>query len=160
MNLIPREETHRWTLADGYLPGMGQGNEMNHCQLCHHPTRQGRKLCDSCMGLDIDWPVTVHPVAQQEPKQQQEIQMKKCIKCGESFPATPNFFHRKARNKDGLESKCKPCLLAPVYARRRGVRTVKRCPYCGSVLTPWGRCVDRSCRVSRALRDVGVMRGR
>jgi 5-methylcytosine-specific restriction endonuclease McrA len=39
------------------------------------------------------------------------IETKTCIKCGESGPATPEFFHRRRVEKDGLHTVCKPCRL-------------------------------------------------
>ena len=35
--------------------------------------------------------------------------MKRCTKCGESFPATTEFFHRCKAHKDGFKYTCKSC---------------------------------------------------
>ena len=40
------------------------------------------------------------------------MQHKKCTKCEEEKPATPEYFHRKTRNKDGLQNSCKQCSKA------------------------------------------------
>ena len=34
---------------------------------------------------------------------------KRCSKCGDKFPATPEFFHRDRGKSDGLYSSCKQC---------------------------------------------------
>lgn len=39
--------------------------------------------------------------------------MKTCTRCGESFPATTEHFHRNRQSKDGLYPQCKPCKLGP-----------------------------------------------
>jgi len=44
---------------------------------------------------------------------------KRCRKCGESFPATPEFFYRQAREKDGLRAICKGCYSELPSVRRR-----------------------------------------
>lgn len=38
--------------------------------------------------------------------------MKTCTKCGKSYPATREFFHREVSARDGLHSWCKPCAAA------------------------------------------------
>jgi hypothetical protein len=35
-----------------------------------------------------------------------------CSKCGEEYPATTEFFHRRTANRDGFSSKCKVCAKA------------------------------------------------
>jgi hypothetical protein len=35
--------------------------------------------------------------------------MKECKKCGESFPATTDYFHKQNGGKNGLGTFCKPC---------------------------------------------------
>lgn len=35
--------------------------------------------------------------------------MKQCRICGESFPATNEYFHRSKKSRDGLNTCCKPC---------------------------------------------------
>lgn len=37
------------------------------------------------------------------------IPEKRCSKCGNIFPATPEFFQRDKHTKDGLRPDCKPC---------------------------------------------------
>jgi hypothetical protein len=37
---------------------------------------------------------------------------KRCTKCGQVFPATPEYFFRASKNKDGLNFWCKRCLNA------------------------------------------------
>jgi len=59
--------------------------------------------------------------------------MKKCTKCGRSFPATPEYFHRDPHLKSGLYPSCKECSAAkarPGTPKRRfiegkGVRFLK-----------------------------------
>ena len=36
-------------------------------------------------------------------------ELKKCPQCGKEYPATPDFFYRHTRTKDGLNSCCKNC---------------------------------------------------
>jgi hypothetical protein len=35
--------------------------------------------------------------------------LKRCTKCGREFPATPEFFHKNARGKNGLRGYCNTC---------------------------------------------------
>ncbi len=35
---------------------------------------------------------------------------KLCNKCGQKFPATPDYFYRKSAAKDGLQGACKSCV--------------------------------------------------
>ncbi len=37
------------------------------------------------------------------------LEYKTCTKCGKTFPATTEFFHRNSENRDGLRSICKDC---------------------------------------------------
>jgi len=50
---------------------------------------------------------------------QDDIPRKLCTKCGQEFPATPEFFTRNRHRADGLEH-CKACRQA--YRRRPGVK--------------------------------------
>ena len=40
-----------------------------------------------------------------------EMHFKTCTKCGETLPATTEYFHKQKRGKYGLRSKCKKCIL-------------------------------------------------
>lgn len=51
--------------------------------------------------------------------------MKKCTKCGEEKPATPEFFHAYKRSSDGRRSVCKVC-RAKDNADHREERTAKK----------------------------------
>jgi len=46
--------------------------------------------------------------------------IKKCGKCGEILPATPEFFHRCTRFKDGLQRWCKRCKCD--YGRQQKIK--------------------------------------
>lgn len=35
-----------------------------------------------------------------------------CIKCGKTFPATEEYFGKNAKNANGLQRSCKPCMKA------------------------------------------------
>ena len=37
------------------------------------------------------------------------MKLKQCIKCGDKFPATAEFFYRRSHNVDGLNGQCKKC---------------------------------------------------
>lgn len=37
------------------------------------------------------------------------LKVKRCIKCGEEKPATPEFFNQRRASRDGLQSKCRDC---------------------------------------------------
>ena len=67
------------------------------------------------------------------------VEYKVCTKCGESKPATAEFFYATKNNKAGVESACKVC-----YRTRSSVNTVKR----GRVYLIWagvmGRCYTQS----------------
>lgn len=54
---------------------------------------------------------------------------KRCPRCGESKPATPEYFHRNARNKDGLYPLCKPCRRADYMERYREKTLVRMKAY-------------------------------
>jgi len=44
------------------------------------------------------------------------METKTCCKCGQTFPATAEFFHRNRAKRDGLQSECKACVCE---SRRR-----------------------------------------
>jgi hypothetical protein len=44
------------------------------------------------------------------PAQDDNTPLKRCSACGNSYPATTDFFHRYARAKDGLQVRCKSCV--------------------------------------------------
>ena len=62
-----------------------------------------------------------------------DVPMKKCTgPCGQEYPATTEFWHKKARGKYGLNNKCKICIreygkqyrsIPDVSARRKGYRS-------------------------------------
>jgi hypothetical protein len=54
--------------------------------------------------------------------------MKKCTKCGEEKPATPEFFHAYKRSPDGRRSVCRVC-RAKDNAEHREERTAKKREY-------------------------------
>lgn len=45
------------------------------------------------------------------------IPHKRCIKCGQEFPSTPEFWHRDKSKPDGLVSACKACKREYIRAR-------------------------------------------
>jgi hypothetical protein len=53
-----------------------------------------------------------------------DVPSKKCTKCGATFPATPEFFHRHARGKSCLSVQCKTCAMA--YQRNWGEKNRER----------------------------------
>jgi len=50
---------------------------------------------------------------------------KKCTKCGNSYPATPENFYRDKQKKDGLSCWCKPCekKMSKEYEKRTAEKT-------------------------------------
>ena len=38
-----------------------------------------------------------------------DIPLKRCTKCGQEFPTTPEFFYRQPRGRFGVEGQCKTC---------------------------------------------------
>lgn len=44
--------------------------------------------------------------------------LKRCSKCGEEFPATPEYFQRHSHRKDGLYSWCKLCTKVKMQSRK------------------------------------------
>ena len=42
-------------------------------------------------------------------KMKDKMKTKTCTKCGEKKPATPEYFQRRTRNRDGLSYRCKVC---------------------------------------------------
>ncbi len=55
---------------------------------------------------------------------------KRCSKCGNTFPATPEFFHRDKSAKDGLVYRCKGCLNKPSKDIPEGY---KQCLVCEAI---------------------------
>lgn len=58
-------------------------------------------------------PVTVyHLLAEDEDQREGVVAIdggKVCCRCGETFPATSDYFYRCREKPDGLRSECKPC---------------------------------------------------
>lgn len=54
--------------------------------------------------------------------------LKRCSKCGLSFPATPEYFYRHKSYKDGLHYDCKPCanMGSRKYQANHKAEAVKR----------------------------------
>lgn len=46
------------------------------------------------------------------------VPVKRCSKCGIEKPASPEFFHRSPKGKDGLKGFCKACANADLWQRR------------------------------------------
>lgn len=67
--------------------------------------------------------------------------LKICTCCQRELPATREYFHRHCRTKDGLQSRCKACLLnrlpAPLYDPPLKQRICIRCrqPFIGVIRT-------------------------
>ena len=40
-----------------------------------------------------------------------ENNLKKCTECGNDFPATTEYFHKHKNGKNGLNPKCKSCII-------------------------------------------------
>lgn len=51
------------------------------------------------------------------------MQMKQCSKCGQEYPASPQYFHRDCRRKSGFKSYCKVCAKKQklIYLDKEGV---------------------------------------
>ena len=49
------------------------------------------------------------------------MQHKKCTKCGEEKPATPEYFHKDSQNKSGLKMSCKQCVKAWYEANKESI---------------------------------------
>jgi hypothetical protein len=47
--------------------------------------------------------------------------LKRCLKCGEEWPADGEFFFRSARRKDGLAAWCRACWSEYHHALRQGL---------------------------------------
>lgn len=60
----------------------------------------------------------------------------KCKKCGNEYPATIEYFHKRSRNKNGLDYSCKKCACA--YVRTKSIELqhgkYKACAKCGKEL--------------------------
>lgn len=56
---------------------------------------------------------------------------KRCTKCGEEKPATPEYFHRKRARISGLRSDCKTCVSA-YNAEHREERQAYGAAYCAA----------------------------
>ena len=54
------------------------------------------------------------------------INEKTCTKCGETFPATTEYFYIRKRSRDGLCSRCKKCLSDERRERTGATKRVKR----------------------------------
>ena len=54
------------------------------------------------------------------------MEYKTCTKCGESFPATSEFFHRQKTHKDWLQSHCKTCRSENARERRKNPEVLKK----------------------------------
>lgn len=52
------------------------------------------------------------------------MQHKKCTKCGEEKPATPEYFYTDSQNKSGLKMDCKQCKKAYREANKESIRKV------------------------------------
>ena len=62
------------------------------------------------------------------------MNMKKCVKCGNNLPATPEFFHRHKGKRDGFSCYCKQCRgykYKKILIMRDGF---KNCSICGREL--------------------------
>ena len=53
---------------------------------------------------------------------------KRCPKCGRIYPATPEYFYRDVRKKDGLNSYCKRCnhIACQKYGRTKNGKAIKK----------------------------------
>lgn len=76
------------------------------------------------------------------------VPLRRCSICGESKPATTEFFYKKKREgRDGLDSRCISCFLSTALAKREAANPklaarhkaeaehpgMKLCPQCGNV---------------------------
>lgn len=57
---------------------------------------------------------------------EEQALLKRCSKCGEEKPATPEFFSRDKRRKDGLQSQCKHCVNTWQKAHRNSPEVHER----------------------------------
>lgn len=62
----------------------------------------------------------------------EQIDYKKCTKCGEKYPATLEFFHRDSHGKAGLKARCKWCTRAISRKWEQDKREghIKKCEKC------------------------------
>ena len=53
---------------------------------------------------------------------------KRCTKCSKVYPATPEYFYRHARKKDGLNSWCKKCnhVACKKYMQTNSGKTIRK----------------------------------
>ena len=69
---------------------------------------------------------------------------KKCGRCGET-KSTTEFYKDRARY-DGLDNRCKPCLLAQAKesrARPKGTKKYKRAVYAGNIKRKYGVTIEQ-----------------
>ena len=76
---------------------------------------------------------------------------KRCTKCYKAKPRTTEFYHLKPRSADGLNYRCKTCVLEDDRLRRYGVNVdyydeVTHCQICytefGDSQSLSGKCID------------------
>lgn len=76
------------------------------------------------------------------------VEYKVCTKCGESKPATAEFFYATKNNKAGVESACKVC-----YRTRSSVNTVKR----GRVYLIWVGVILNLAAIIKHMEEKGLL---
>ncbi len=60
----------------------------------------------------------------------QDVPQKQCYRCGETFPATRQFFFVNKKAKDGLLTRCKTCSEHRTQPRYQAKEGYKRCSHC------------------------------
>lgn len=73
--------------------------------------------------------------------------MRKCVKCGNELPLSE--FHRRSVSKDGLDKRCKRCVLA----YNNSVRKLKKCPECRENACALNASMCRECYFRFAVRE-------
>ncbi len=81
------------------------------------------------------------------------MQVKKCSKCKLEFPATPEYFHRHKRMRDGLASVCKSCRALPVEPVN-DPSILKLCTRCETEYPATTQYFHRTRRESDGLRSI------
>ena len=70
-----------------------------------------------------------HPNAKQKIKEVLPDGYRRCCKCTIVYPATPDFFYKRSREKDGLSFRCKQCIKKYRETRRDAERVLSKKSY-------------------------------
>lgn len=80
------------------------------------------------------------------------MESKVCSKCGESFPLTPEYWHRNKNQKDGFNLHCKKC-VAQYYKDNKTCNSegnMKICRRCGKYLPHTSEFFKRDIKIKKS----------